>query len=73
VLSRFGDVFGPSVNLAARLTAEADPGTVLLDPATAALLAGDADFALTEKPPREVQGLGQIAPVRLQRAYSPGS
>lgn len=71
VLSRFGDVFGPSVNLAARLTAEADPGTVLLDPATAALLAGDSDFALTLKPAREVQGLGQIAPVRLQRAFTP--
>lgn len=39
VLSRFGDVFGPSVNLAARLTDVADPGTVLVDAATAALLA----------------------------------
>lgn len=73
VLSRFGDVFGPSVNLAARLTDEAEPGTVLLDPATAALLAGDSRFALTAKPAREVQGLGVIAPVRLQWAYTPGS
>jgi len=71
VLSRFGDVFGPSVNLAARLTDEADPGTVLLDPATAALLAGDSRFALTARVPREVQGLGTIAPVQLQRAYTP--
>jgi adenylate cyclase len=71
VLSRFGDVFGSSVNLASRMTAEADPGTVLLDPATAALLAGNAAFALTSKPEREVQGLGPIAPVRLQWAYTP--
>lgn len=73
LLSRFGDVFGPSVNLAARLTAEADPGTVLLDPATAALLARDSAFALTGKPAREIHGLGSIAPVRLQWAYTPES
>lgn len=71
VLSRFGDVFGPSVNLAARLTDEAEPGTVLLDPATATLLAGDARYALTGQPGREVQGLGVIAPVRLQEAFTP--
>lgn len=71
VLSRFGDVFGPSVNLAARLTAEADPSTVLLDQATASLLAGNTRFALTKKPEREVRGLGLLSPVRLQRAYTP--
>nr|WP_175559091.1 adenylate/guanylate cyclase domain-containing protein [Sanguibacter gelidistatuariae] len=71
VLSRFGDVFGPSVNLASRLTAEAEPGTVLLDQATAALLAENSKFALTGKPSREVRGLGALAPVRLQRAFTP--
>ena len=71
VLSRFGDVFGASVNLAARLSDEAEPGTVLLDPATAALLAGDQRYALTAQREREIQGLGGIAPVRLQRAYTP--
>ncbi|PFG33699.1 adenylate cyclase [Sanguibacter antarcticus] len=71
VLSRFGDVFGPSVNLAARLTDEAEPGTVLMDHATATLLAGDAQYALTAQPGREVPGLGVIAPVRLQEAYTP--
>lgn len=73
VLSRFGDVFGSSVNLAARLSDEAEPGSVLLDPATAALLAGDHRFALTAQTEREIQGLGTIAPVRLQRAYTPGT
>jgi adenylate cyclase len=69
VLSRFGDVFGPSVNLAARLVDIAEPTAVLVDRDTAGLLAGDARFALTAQPEREVQGLGTIEPVRLQRAY----
>ena len=30
-----------------------------------------AKFALTGKPEREVRGLGVIAPVRLQRAFTP--
>jgi len=68
VLSRFGDVFGPSVNLASRLTDQADPSTVLLDPATARRLAGDARFALTELPPRDMPGVGEVAPVRLEWA-----
>lgn len=71
VLSRFGDVFGPSVNLAARLTDVADPGEVLVDPQTAALLAGDHRFALTGKEERDMQGVGAVAPVRVQWAYSP--
>ncbi|GAB2457343.1 adenylate/guanylate cyclase domain-containing protein [Xylanimonas ulmi] len=70
VLSRFGDVFGPSVNLAARLTDAAQPGEVLVDPATAALLGTSSRYALTEQPEAELQGLGSMRPVRLQRAYS---
>ncbi len=69
VLSRFGDVFGPSVNLAARLVDIAEPTTVLVDRETAGLLAGDQRFALTAQPETEVQGLGTIEPVRLQWAY----
>lgn len=69
VLARFGDVFGPSVNLAARLVDIADPGTVLVDRGTAGLLADDARFALTARPGVEVQGLGVVEPVQLQRAY----
>lgn len=70
VLSRFGDVFGPDVNLASRITELAEPSTVLVDPTTAALLASSARYALTSQPPQEVQGLGEITPVRLQRAYT---
>lgn len=67
VLSRFGDVFGASVNVAARLTDEAAPGTVLTDTATAALLADDG-FVLTTEPEREVAGLGTVQPHRVVRA-----
>ncbi|ACZ30054.1 adenylate/guanylate cyclase [Xylanimonas cellulosilytica DSM 15894] len=70
VLSRFGDVFGESVNLASRLTEASQPGEVLVDPATAALLATSSRYALTEQPEAELQGLGAMRPVRLQRAYT---
>jgi len=71
VLSRFGDVFGVSVNLASRLSNEAEPGTVMLDPATAGLLAGNPKFALIEHNERHIQGLGTIAPVQLLAAFNP--
>jgi len=64
VLSRFGDAFGTSVNLAARLTALAEPGTVLTDQDTAVRLAGD--FLFTEMPEAEAKGLGIIRPIKLE-------
>ena len=69
VLSRFGDIFGPTVNLASRLTEQSDPSTVLVDKETAALLATSSRYALTAQPERDVPGIGPLAPVRLQRAY----
>jgi adenylate cyclase len=68
VLSRFGDVFGASVNVAARLTDIAQPSTVLTDRATADLLAGDERFVVEQQPARELQGLGVIAPVLVRQA-----
>lgn len=65
LLSRFGDVFGPAVNLAARLTDEAGPGRVLLDEATAQRLAADGSFVLEPLPAREIAGLGPLRPVLL--------
>ncbi|BDZ40888.1 hypothetical protein GCM10025865_01870 [Paraoerskovia sediminicola] len=70
VLSRFGDVFGTSVNLAARLTEIAEPSTVLVDPATAARLRTEPRFVVTDVAPRELQGLGVVAPSRLSRGSS---
>ncbi len=42
VVSRLGDVYGPTVNVAARLTSAAKPGTVLVDQGCHDALAGEA-------------------------------
>jgi adenylate cyclase len=42
VVSRLGDVFGPTVNVAARLTSVARPGTVLVDQGAHEALSGPA-------------------------------
>ena len=43
VVNRLGDVFGPTVNIAARLTSVARPGTVVLDQGAYAALSGVAE------------------------------
>lgn len=68
VLSRFGDVFGVPVTLAARLTDIAAPSSVWTDAATAAVLAGDERFAASPVGPRDVEGLGRVEPFVLTRA-----
>lgn len=68
VLARFGDVYGTPVNVAARLTAEAEPGAVLTDEATADELAGDPGLRLVPLEQREVDGVGPMRPVRVERA-----
>lgn len=74
VLSRSGDVFGPTVNLAARLAEVAEPGRVLMDRASAAALVNDgvSDVTLVPQYPTEVNGLGLVTPVELRRAPSAG-
>lgn len=66
VLSSFGDVYGASVNVAARLTDEAAPGTVLTDRSTAELLAAEG-FEFEREQGRDVAGLGEVTPFRLVR------
>lgn len=68
VLSRFGDVFGPPVTLAARLVELAEPSAVWTDAGTAALLGPDERYALDRLDARDVAGLGRVEPYRLRRA-----
>jgi len=53
VVSRLGDVFGPTVNIASRLTSVARPGTVLVDRGMHEILSGplaEDDTETTETP-----------------------
>ncbi|WP_221934868.1 adenylate/guanylate cyclase domain-containing protein [Georgenia yuyongxinii] len=73
VLSRNGDVFGPTVNLASRLVDVAPTGTVLMDKATAdAMAASPAARRYTMVPHQgvEVKGLGEVRPIELRRLPS---
>ena len=66
VVMRLGDVFGPPVNLAARLTAVARRNRVIIDAATAALLPAD-QFETRRLPARPVRGFGIVEPVAVRR------
>ncbi|WP_415949648.1 adenylate/guanylate cyclase domain-containing protein [Streptomyces sp. KLOTTS4A1] len=68
VLGRFGDVYGPAVNIAARLTSVARPGTVLVDTSFALGLAGAEQYALRALRPVSVRGYSRLRPVVLRRA-----
>lgn len=67
VVTRRGDVFGTTVNLASRLTSEAAPGAVLVDEATATLVDADPAYVLDRLAPRTLRGLGTVVPVELHR------
>jgi adenylate cyclase len=67
VVSRMGDVFGTTVNLASRLTAMAKPGATLVDPETKAALEGDPRFGLRGQRGRTVRGLGVMRSFTLSR------
>lgn len=68
VISRLGDVFGPPVNLAARLSQVARANRVLVDEATAAAL-GD-QFETRILPPRPIKGFGNLAPITVSERRS---
>ena len=68
VLRSLGDVYGPTVNLASRLTGLAQPGTVVTDPVTGAVLARHPDLVLVPQRARHVRGFGQLQPLLVARA-----
>jgi adenylate cyclase len=67
VLSRFGDVYGSVVNLAARLTALARPGTVLIDKELADALQADDRYQLRSRRPTAVRGYHHLRSWSLRR------
>ena len=68
VVGRLGDVFGTTVNRASRLTALAQPGTVLVDLATVHSLAEVADIDVLQLRGRTLRGIGHVVPWVLRRA-----
>jgi len=66
VVTRLGDVFGPPVNLAARLTAVARRNRVIIDQATAKMLPA-SKFETRKLPGRPLRGFGVVEPVTVRR------
>jgi len=66
VVMRMGDVFGPPVNMAARLTGVARRNRIIIDAATAELLPAD-QFETRRLPARPVRGFGLVEPVAVRR------
>ena len=63
VLPRYGDVYGPVVNIASRLTSEARPGTVLVDEdLTHAIRETDLDVEVRAVPQLSVRGYRHLRP-----------
>jgi adenylate cyclase len=66
VVMRLGDVFGPPVNMASRLTAVARRNRIIIDAHTAELLPED-QFETRSLTARPVRGFGLVEPVAVRR------
>lgn len=66
VVMRQGDVFGPPVNKAARLTQVARRNRIIIDSVTADLLPAD-QFESRRLPARPMHGFGVVEPVAVRR------
>jgi adenylate cyclase len=65
VVARLGDVFGPTVNIASRLTTVARPGTVVVDEGAAEVLTGGYSLARLRR--TSVKGYSRLQPFALRR------
>ncbi|HEX4864022.1 MAG TPA: adenylate/guanylate cyclase domain-containing protein, partial [Acidimicrobiales bacterium] len=68
VVSQSGDLYGPVVNLASRATMAARPGSVLISPSLAELVAGDERYSVTPIKPHRLKGIGTVQLSLLRRA-----
>jgi adenylate cyclase len=72
VLQRLGDVFGPTVNIASRLTSIARPGRVLIDKGMAESIEGNEEFKLRRMRRTSVKGYRRLEPWSLRRPLDEG-
>jgi len=68
VVPRLGDVFGPTVNIASRLTSIARPGTVVVDDGAAEALRDAPGLELQRLRRTSVKGYSRLQPHRVQAA-----
>lgn len=68
VVLRMGDVFGPPVNMAARLTAIARRNHAIIDSRTASALSAEA-FVTRGLTPRPMRGFGDVEPITVRRHW----
>jgi adenylate cyclase len=68
VVSRLGDVYGQTVNIASRLTSVARAGSVLVDQGLSDVLAGDEHYTLKPLRAVSVRGYHHLHSWRLRRA-----
>ena len=68
VVTRMGDMYGSTVNLANRLTVLARPGATLVDDAIADSIRYSADFDVKAMRPRILRGLGTVRAWTVRRA-----
>lgn len=72
VVTRLGDVFGSTVNIASRLTSIGQPGWVLVDRELHAAIEGDPRFTLKSRRPESVRGFHRLHSWRLKRGKAHG-
>lgn len=73
VVSQGGDLFGPVVNLAARATIAARPGSVLVSPSLAEVLRQDPRYSVQAIRAHRLKGIGFVRLAVLRRAAAPTS
>ncbi len=67
VLARYGDLYGSVVNIAARLTSSAHPGTILVDTTMTEALQEDSEFFFKSLRSVRVRGFHKLKPHALRR------
>lgn len=69
VITRLGDVYGPPVNLASRLTTVARRNRVITDHVTAAVLSPE-EYDTRSLTARPLRGFGVVEPVAVRRSWA---